>query len=436
MKKIVILFLSIFLLPITVNGMVSGSTPYSSKNFNVCVKNHTCLLLCGYTNKVQYTVSYVKPEYYYYSSYLYYNFSDNKFFVEYTRKNDQDGHFIENRDLYHHDVYLSDDASYDLKNAGRCPLNSYYDVADMSSLSPEVCFDDDGAYCRNERSNWGTKFDGESSLEYDFETQVTKYFDEFTPLILNNSCDKLKSGSIHLQEDFLTDFRHNFLYGNAIPSFIEASDAYKQGFIKLENQIEILSSKCKDEIQEKLENGNITKSEYEEELKKVEQSSEILKNEANQAKEIIKEPETKNENNQTTNSVQKMDYNSSEDLSKNQLKNAFELCTKPSYRKTMKIVGLVIKVVRIVVPLLILVMGIKDLYLAVVGNKEDTLFKAIKNIGIRLLAGVLIFMLPSIIQFLINLVSTWNDEGYQNHFSCCTDCALNFDCDKNSACNE
>ncbi|MBR1679965.1 MAG: hypothetical protein IJ704_04925 [Bacilli bacterium] len=436
MKKIVILFLSIFLLPITVNGMVSGSTPYSSKNFNVCVKNHTCLLLCGYTNKVQYTVSYVNPKYYYYSSYLYYSFSDNKVFVEYTRKNDHDGHFIENRDLHHKDVYLSDDALYGIRNAGKCPNNSYFDVADMSSLSSEVCFDDDGTYCKNDRSNLGTKFDGESSLEYNYETQVTKYFDEFTPLILNNSCEKLKSESIHLQEDFLTDFRHNFLYGNAIPVFIEDSDAYKQGFVKLGNQIEILNNKCKEEIQEKLDNGNITESEYEEELKKVEHSSENLKNEMNQAKEIIKKSETENETNQSNHSAQEINYDSSDDLSKNQLKSAFEVCTKPSYRKTMKIVGLVIKVVRIVVPLLILVMGIKDLYTAVVGNKEDTLFKAIKNIGIRLLAGVLIFLLPSIIQFLITLVSTWNDEGYQNHFSCCTDCALNFDCDKNSACNE
>ncbi|MBR1748604.1 MAG: hypothetical protein IJ743_02270 [Bacilli bacterium] len=139
---------------------------------------------------------------------------------------------------------------------------------------------------------------------------------------------------------------------------------------------------------------------------------------------------------ESNHSVQEINYDSSDDLSKNQLKSAFEVCTKPSYRKTMKIVGLVIKVVRIVVPLLILVMGIKDLYTAVVGNKEDTLFKAVKNIGVRLLAGVLIFLLSSIIQFLITLVSTWNDEGYQNHFSCCTDCALNFDCDKNSACNE
>ena len=134
--------------------------------------------------------------------------------------------------------------------------------------------------------------------------------------------------------------------------------------------------------------------------------------------------------------VEEITYEPGDDLSKNQLKDAFALCTKPSYRKTLKVVGVVINVVRILIPILIIFFGIKDLYLAIVGDKDERLMKAVKNIVFRVVAGVIIFLLPSIIQFLINLVSTWNDEGYKGHFSCCTDCALNFDCDVNSSCTE
>lgn len=134
--------------------------------------------------------------------------------------------------------------------------------------------------------------------------------------------------------------------------------------------------------------------------------------------------------------VSNISYDPEDDLSKNQLKDAFELCTKPSYRKALKVVGVVINIVRVIIPLLILAFGVKDLYMAIVGDKDERLMKAVKNIVFRIIAGVIIFLLPSIIQFLINLVSTWNDEGYKSHFSCCTDCAFNFNCDANSSCTE
>ncbi len=129
-------------------------------------------------------------------------------------------------------------------------------------------------------------------------------------------------------------------------------------------------------------------------------------------------------------------YNPEDDLSKEQLENAFALCKKKSYRTTLKIVGWFISIVRIIVPVLIIVFGLKDLYTAVTGSKEDGLKKAIRSLIVRFGAGVLIFLLPGIVQYVINMVSTWGDEGYQGNFSCCTDCALNFNCDSNSQCKE
>lgn len=149
----------------------------------------------------------------------------------------------------------------------------------------------------------------------------------------------------------------------------------------------------------------------------------------------VSESETKKQTTEKS-SAEEITYNPEDDLSKEQLENAFALCKKKSYRTTLKIVGWFISIVRIIVPVLIIVFGLKDLYTAVTGSKEDGLIKAIRSLIVRLGAGVLIFLLPGIVQYVINMVSTWGDEGYQGNFSCCTDCALNFNCDSNSQCKE
>lgn len=142
--------------------------------------------------------------------------------------------------------------------------------------------------------------------------------------------------------------------------------------------------------------------------------------------------ETEEEN---TSSNKTTEYSSEDDVNKDQLNSPFAICKMKSYRTPMKIVGMALNIVRIFVPILIIAVGIKELYNAIVGDKDDTLKKAIHSIIIKLLAGILIFLLPGIVQFVISLVSTWNSEGYQNNFACCTDCVLNFNCDSNSQCN-
>ena len=51
-------------------------------------------------------------------------------------------------------------------------------------------------------------------------------------------------------------------------------------------------------------------------------------------------------------------------------------------------------------------------------------------IAIRVLAGVFIFFLPGIVQFVLNMVNEWSD--YKNDWCCCTECILNSDCEVNS----
>lgn len=107
------------------------------------------------------------------------------------------------------------------------------------------------------------------------------------------------------------------------------------------------------------------------------------------------------------------------------------ICAQPYYRKPMKFIGTLVNFVKIIVPIVIIGFGIIDLYKALTSPKEDgALAKAIRMIAIRVLAGVFIFFLPGIVQFVLNMVNEWSD--YKNDWCCCTECILNSDCDVNS----
>ncbi len=112
--------------------------------------------------------------------------------------------------------------------------------------------------------------------------------------------------------------------------------------------------------------------------------------------------------------------------------SADTICTMPAYRKPMKFIGTIINFLKIIVPIIIIAFGVVDLYKAVTGSKDDEIKKSIKSIIIRVVAGIAIFLLPGIIQFVLNWVNAWSD--YKNSWCCCTDCLLNPDCDVNS-CN-
>ena len=71
-----------------------------------------------------------------------------------------------------------------------------------------------------------------------------------------------------------------------------------------------------------------------------------------------------------------------------------------------------------------------DFYKAITSSKDEGLGKAFKSLIIRAIAGVCIFLLPGIVQLVLNMVNEWSD--YSNNWCCCTECLLNGDCDVNS----
>ena len=110
--------------------------------------------------------------------------------------------------------------------------------------------------------------------------------------------------------------------------------------------------------------------------------------------------------------------------------NIDSICLKPSYRKPAKFIGIIVSFIKIIIPIILVSFGSSDLYKAMTSQKDDGLKKAFKNILIRIIAGVFIFLLPGIVMFILSLVTEWNKDGYKNAWCCCADCILNPNCEE------
>ena len=114
--------------------------------------------------------------------------------------------------------------------------------------------------------------------------------------------------------------------------------------------------------------------------------------------------------------------------------NINNICSKPEFRKPARLVGIVVTFSKILVPVFIILFGAIDFYKAITSQKDDGVKKAAKSVAIRAIAGIAIFLLPGLVQMVLNMVNEWSD--YENNWCCCTECILNSDCDVNSCSSE
>ena len=96
---------------------------------------------------------------------------------------------------------------------------------------------------------------------------------------------------------------------------------------------------------------------------------------------------------------------------------AINFCTKT--KSIWILVGRILGIFKIVIPLLVIIFGMIDLGKAVVASKDDEVKKAAKQLGMRILAGVVIFFIPTIVGFAFGLADGFDQEG---DYSVCRDC--------------
>ncbi len=112
-----------------------------------------------------------------------------------------------------------------------------------------------------------------------------------------------------------------------------------------------------------------------------------------------------------------------------------DICEKPNVARTLKFVGLLVNIVKIIVPAIIIIMGIINLFNIITsGNDVADAKKYAKNIATRVLIGVLIFLIPGLINFVYDEVMkiTGISNSGKDKLSNCVNCILDVDnCDVN-----
>lgn len=94
-------------------------------------------------------------------------------------------------------------------------------------------------------------------------------------------------------------------------------------------------------------------------------------------------------------------------------------CDETSTKRVLSLVGNIIIIAKVLVPLIIILIGSIDLFKAVMAKDDKELMTSIKSLGLRLLLGVFIFFVPTIVDVAFDLV---NDGHNDNQ---CVKCVLN-----------
>lgn len=91
--------------------------------------------------------------------------------------------------------------------------------------------------------------------------------------------------------------------------------------------------------------------------------------------------------------------------------------------KTFKFIGRILSIVKILIPLVIIILGVIDFFKAVTTSKDDEIKKSSKSLVMRVIAGVIIFFLPTLVNLVFMLIDDWGN--YRTDYSVCSTCVLN-----------
>lgn len=105
------------------------------------------------------------------------------------------------------------------------------------------------------------------------------------------------------------------------------------------------------------------------------------------------------------------------------------VCNNPGVTKAVSILGKFLYVLKIVVPMIIIVLGMVDFGKATISSDEAAIKKATGSLVRRVIAGFIIFFIPTIVIAIINAVDSGNNginsdilDNNNASFGQCTKC--------------
>lgn len=100
------------------------------------------------------------------------------------------------------------------------------------------------------------------------------------------------------------------------------------------------------------------------------------------------------------------------------------ICSDKNIKKGVRIIGIVLYIIKILVPLIIIVLGMIDFAKAVISSDDNALKKSTSSLIKRCIAGVIVFFIPSIIMAALGLLEITNgiEDDTNTQFGMCTKC--------------
>ena len=90
----------------------------------------------------------------------------------------------------------------------------------------------------------------------------------------------------------------------------------------------------------------------------------------------------------------------------------------------IQIVGWVLLIFKILIPIIIILYGAFDLGKAVTGSKDDDIKKSAKSLSMRIVAGLIIYLIPSLVIWIFGLVAGFQEAQTSLGWSTCQKCLL------------
>ncbi len=96
-----------------------------------------------------------------------------------------------------------------------------------------------------------------------------------------------------------------------------------------------------------------------------------------------------------------------------------EMCSDNNVKKALRLIGILFLIIKIVIPLILIIMGTIEFGKAMLSSDGDAISKAIKKMITRVIASVAIFLIPTIVRFVFELIPI------STSFEECGICVLN-----------
>ena len=99
------------------------------------------------------------------------------------------------------------------------------------------------------------------------------------------------------------------------------------------------------------------------------------------------------------------------------------ICSDPQAQEIWYTVGMFLLVFKIVIPILLIIFGMIDLGKAVISSDDKAVSKAGKSLLNRIIAGVCIFFIPTLIGLVFKMVGSFKEV--EGQFDICAACVSN-----------